>query len=244
MHITHQSKPVVFIADIHLSDTRPDITAAFHQFLSQLKDIDALYIMGDLFEVWLGEDILPQIMQETVQRLRQASQYFPIYFCCGNRDFLFHSHNAANMGMTYLPDIQTINLFGTPTLIMHGDLLCTEDQAYQRYRKLAQTPWIQQLFLKLPQSARLKIYRYIDQKSKQDKQHKTTEIMDATPKTVQHILKQYQAKRIIHGHTHRPQLHEHSDYQRWVVGDWYQQSSVLIVHPDGHELQQASLPHH
>lgn len=241
MHITHQSKPVVFIADIHLSDARPDITAAFHQFLDQLQDIDALYIMGDLFEVWLGEDILPQMMQETVQQLRQASQRFPIYFCCGNRDFLLHSCSAANMGMVSLPDIQPINLFGTPTLIMHGDTLCTDDQAYQRYRKLVHQPWLQKLFLQLPQSVRFKVYRHIDQKSKQGKEHKTIEIMDATPRAIQYTLKQYQAKRIIHGHTHRPHLHEYSEYQRWVVGDWYQQSSVLIVHQNGHELQQAPL---
>tara|TARA_B100001094_G_C18195774_1_gene810794 strand:+ start:12909 stop:13637 length:729 start_codon:yes stop_codon:yes gene_type:complete len=237
MHITHQSKPVVFIADIHLSDTRPDITQAFHQFLNQIQDIDALYIMGDLFEVWLGEDVLPPRMQETLEQLRQASQRFPIYFTCGNRDFLLHAQSATNIGMISLPDIQKINLFGTPTLIMHGDTLCTEDKAYQKYRACVHQNWLQKLFLRLPKWIRLKVYRHIYQKSKQGKQGKTIDIMDASPQAVEQALRQHQAERIIHGHTHRPKLHEDAKYQRWVVGDWYQQSSVLIVHPDGYELK-------
>lgn len=233
--ITHNSKPVVFVADVHLSPSRPDITQAFHDFLDNLKGIDALYIMGDLFEVWLGRDLVGSL-SATLDKLQATSQRFPIYFCCGNRDFLLNEQEAQSLGLHWLPDHQVINLFGQRTLVLHGDTLCTDDVRYQKYRRFIHIKWLQKLFLKTPHTLRHWVHRKIVSQSHIDKQDKTEAIMDVNAQAVANLCTKHQAQGLIHGHTHRPALHQ-TPYPRFVVGDWYQQSSVLTIDVHGHQLQ-------
>ena len=241
MKIAHHTQPVVFIADLHLSTSRSDISKAFQQCLQQLHNIEALYIMGDLFEVWLGEDCIPADIQASLHAIEQASQKFPIFFCTGNRDFLLSPQSAKKYGMTPLPDVQPVDLFGVQTLVMHGDTLCTEDTAYQRFSKVFTHFMDQRLFLASPKAIRNHFYRNIKAKSQQDKQTKTLSIMDVTPSAVTATLNAYQAQRIIHGHTHRPYLHQlDAIHQRWVVGDWDKNASLLIVTPTHHKLMPLS----
>lgn len=245
MHIVHKTAPVVFIADLHLSPQRTDMTTAFFQFLDQQQDIDALYIMGDLFEVWTGDDIACSFAQKIAIKLKQASERFTIYYTTGNRDFLVGPDYLSTTGMTPLPDIQIIDLFQTKTLVMHGDLLCTDDIQYHKFRRWCRRPQIQHMFLSLPKCFRHFIANQLRRTSTNHARHKTDSTMDAVPTTVQQLLQEHQAMRIVHGHTHRPYLHQllHSQ-ERWVVGDWYQQSSVLRVSADGHELIATPLDSH
>ena len=237
LQITHQDKPVVFIADLHLSEDRPDINAAFHRFIEQLSDIDALYIMGDFVEIWLGDDLCSAFHSENARILKSASQRFPIYFTHGNRDFLIGKRFAKESGMTLLPEIQPITLFGTKTLIMHGDSLCIDDVAYQKYRRYTFNKALQSAFTKLPKKFRHAVYAKIKKASHHQKANKNATIMDVAPREVERVLEHYQAKRIIHGHTHRPKLHNLPESkQRWVVGDWHRNTSALFVTRNSAEL--------
>jgi UDP-2,3-diacylglucosamine hydrolase len=237
--ITHNSKPVVFVADVHLSPSRPDITQAFHDFLDNLEAIDALYIMGDLFEVWLGRDLVGSL-SPTLDKLQATSQRFPIYFCCGNRDFLLNEQEAQKLGFHWLPDHQVIDLFGQPTLVLHGDTLCTDDVRYQKYRRLIHIKWLQKLFLRTPHAFRHWVHKKIAHQSQADKKVKAEAIMDVNAQAVQALCEQHQVQGLIHGHTHRPNLHQ-TPFPRFVVGDWYQQSSVLTIDRQGHQLNQRPL---
>jgi UDP-2,3-diacylglucosamine hydrolase len=242
MHIVHTTRPVVFIADLHLSHQRPDMTNAFFDFLDQQQDIDALYIMGDLFEFWTGDDMACPFAQQVAIQLKQASQRFSIYYTTGNRDFLIGPDYLIAAGMMLLPDVHLINLFNTKTLVMHGDLLCTDDIQYQKFRRWSRQPYIQRLFLALPKWIRRFVANQLRRTSANYARHKTDSTMDAVPTTVQQLLQKHQAMRIVHGHTHRPYLHQllHNQ-ERWVVGDWYEQSSILRVSSQGHELRATPL---
>ncbi|MGF1724117.1 UDP-2,3-diacylglucosamine diphosphatase [Photobacterium nomapromontoriensis] len=232
----------LFISDLHLSADRPDITACFLRFMEQeTLGIDALYVLGDLFEMWIGDDDNSIFHQQIKQAFRQlTARGIPCYFIHGNRDFLIGSRFSAETGVILLPEHTVVDLYGTPTLLLHGDTLCTLDESYQRFRKKVHNRFIQWLFLCLPLSCRQHIGQKLRQGSSQNNQVKSQAVMDVTPKEVQTAMHQYQVTQMIHGHTHRPDTHQLSlDGQpatRIVLGDWYDHGSVLVCSPSGCQL--------
>ena len=228
-----------FIADLHLSENRPHLLALFRQFMQgQAPEAEKLYILGDLFDFWIGDDEQSNLISEVQQLIRHLTeQGVPCYFQHGNRDFLIGKKFANACGLTLLPTYQVIDLYGTPTLLCHGDTLCVDDVKYQHYRKKVHQKWRQWLFLHLPLKVRLKIAEKIRAKSHQDKQLKSTEIMDVNAAFVQKILAQFHVTQMIHGHTHRQKHHEiPPHFHRIVLGDWGETSSLLEVTPHSIEF--------
>ncbi|GGB63967.1 UDP-2,3-diacylglucosamine diphosphatase [Shewanella inventionis] len=234
-------KRTVFVGDLHLSADRPDITLAFLDFLEHgLDQAQALYIIGDLFEVWMGDDIAEPFTRDIAKAIKVVSAKMPVYFIHGNRDFMVGRAFCKQAGMKILPEVYCIDLYGTPTVILHGDSLCTLDKAYQRFRQFRSISAVRWIYANLlPKQTRLNIAAKIRQKSVQGNQHKQYEIMDVESSAVDKLLDVTHCQRMIHGHTHRPDIHHlANNKERVVVGDWYTQGSVLSVSPQGCELQQ------
>ena len=228
-----------FIADLHLSENRPHLLALFRQFMQeQAPEAEKLYILGDLFDFWIGDDEQSNLISEVQQLIRYLTeQGVPCYFQHGNRDFLIGKKFANACGLTLLPTYQVIDLYGMPTLLCHGDTLCVDDVKYQHYRKKVHQKWRQWLFLHLPLKMRLNIAEKIRAKSRQDKQLKSTEIMDVNADFVQQIFAQFHVTQMIHGHTHRQKHHEiPPHFHRIVLGDWGETSSLLEVTPHSIEF--------
>ena len=228
-----------FIADLHLSENRPHLLALFRQFMQeQAPEAEKLYILGDLFDFWIGDDEQSNLISEVQQLIKHLTeQGVPCYFQHGNRDFLIGKKFANACGLTLLPTYQVIDLYGTPTLLCHGDTLCVDDVKYQQYRKKVHQKWRQWLFLHLPLKVRLKIAEKIRAKSRQDKQLKSTEIMDVNAAFVQQMFAQFHVTQMIHGHTHRQKHHEiPPHFHRIVLGDWGETSSLLEVTPHSIEF--------
>jgi UDP-2,3-diacylglucosamine hydrolase len=230
----------LFISDLHLDAERPQVTELFGRFLrDEARGADALYILGDLFEAWVGDDDPSETGAFVARELKALSESgVPVYFIRGNRDFLLGNDYARRAGMTLLPDPAVVLLYGRPTLIMHGDTLCTGDTAYQQFRAQVRNPAWQQQFLSQPLAARVAFAQQARAASKahqaglQDKGAMET-ITDVTPTTVDATLSRFGIERMIHGHTHRPAIHDLAidgrAHQRIVLGDWYDQGSVLRV---------------
>ncbi|MCL1143937.1 UDP-2,3-diacylglucosamine diphosphatase [Shewanella gaetbuli] len=229
-----------FVGDLHLSADRPDITQAFLHFLKHgLDNVECLYIIGDLFEVWMGDDIAEPFSKEIASAIKQVSLTIPVYFIQGNRDFLVGKAYCQQAGMVLLPDTYQSNLYGTQTVILHGDSLCTLDVSYQRFRRFRSIGIVRWIYAHLPRQTRLNIAAKIRKKSQQSNQQKHYQIMDVELSAVDKLLQQTGCQRMIHGHTHRPAIHELSNNkQRVVVGDWYTHGSVLYVNSQGCELIQ------
>ena len=228
-----------FIADLHLSENRPHLLALFRQFMQeQAPEAEKLYILGDLFDFWIGDDEQSNLISKVQQLIRHLTeQGVPCYFQHGNRDFLIGKKFANACGLTLLPTYQVIDLYGTPTLLCHGDTLCVDDVKYQHYRKKVHQKWRQWLFLHLPLKVRLNIAEKIRAKSRQDKQLKSTEIMDVNADFVQQMFAQFHVAQMIHGHTHRQKHHEiPPHFHRIVLGDWGETSSLLEVTPHSIEF--------
>ncbi|GLP96565.1 UDP-2,3-diacylglucosamine hydrolase [Paraferrimonas sedimenticola] len=242
LQLNPQFGQCAFIADLHLSADRPDITQAFLQFLSEQTQLDALFIMGDLFEYWIGDDIAEPFALDVADAIAQAAQHYPIYFSHGNRDFLVDKEFAKRSQMTLLPEVQALDLYGTKALVAHGDSLCTDDKAYQKFRRFRNHNMARWLFMRLPQRRRQKIADNLRQNSAKSKQMKSEAIMDVNPTAVDALLNRFEADVLIHGHTHRPKLHQlATGKQRWVVGDWYTQGSYLMARQGEPELIQLPL---
>lgn len=197
-----------FISDLHLSEQHPEITAYFDDFLKELpRDLDAIYILGDLFEVWIGDDEMTSFQLKIAQLLKAASQHWPIYFLPGNRDFLLRSDFCKMSGMSYLKDPTVINLYGTKTLLMHGDGLCTQDKLFQLYRKIVRSQLFKILFLKLPLTYRKKVALKMRKQSQNRNQRISTELMDVDQNSLKKIMQKYRCTQAIYGHTHRPSIY-------------------------------------
>lgn len=236
---------VLFISDLHLSPhERPAIV---EQFLRFLKTVPAqaqhLYILGDFFEYWIGDDALSEPdWQPVIGGLKDLSaQGVAIHIMHGNRDFLVGERFAAFTGCRLLADPVVIDLYGTPTLLMHGDTLCTDDLEYQQVRKQVRRPeWIRAFLAKgmIERNALVRSYR---EQSKQALSTKPQEIMDVSQQAVADALRAHKVRHLIHGHTHRPGRHEFlldgTDAVRVVLGDWYEQGSVLRCDERGWRLQ-------
>ncbi|CAK9884215.1 MAG: UDP-2,3-diacylglucosamine hydrolase [Candidatus Erwinia impunctatus] len=232
----------LFIADLHLSNEEPAITAGFLAFLrQQAPQADALYILGDLFEVWIGDDDANPLHDEVSSALSALTLTgVPCYFIHGNRDFLLGKAFARRCNMTLLPEEQVLTLYGRRIQIMHGDTLCTDDAAYQQFRHKMHQRWRQQLFLWLPLMLRQGIAKKMRQRSQQANQHKTLEIMDVNPQAVEAQMQKHHVHYLIHGHTHRPAIHsltlDGEKAERLVLGAWHEQGSVIRVSEDSVSL--------
>ena len=238
----------LLISDLHLDPERPAITELFGRFLDgEARSADALYILGDLFETWVGDDDPSEAGAFVADKLRElAASGVPIYFIRGNRDFLLGDAYAARCGMTLLDDPTVVDLYGVPTLLLHGDLLCTDDTAYQQFRAQTRDPQWQAQFLAQPLAARLAFAAQARAASKArygelQASGQSETITDVAPATVQEWFQRYGVRQMIHGHTHRPAIHdEGGGNTRIVLGDWYEQGSVLRVGGGGFDL--AALP--
>lgn len=236
-----------FISDLHLSAERPDITACLLNFLQQqAPQAEALYVLGDLFEAWIGDDDQSDFNQQIARAFRVlADSGVPVYFIHGNRDFLIRQRFAQQAGFILLPEQVVVDLYGTPTLLMHGDELCTLDVAYQKFRRKARGWWWPRLVLSLPLSTRRKIAEKGRKTSKKNHAGLTMEIMDVHPDSVIAYMQKYDVSQLIHGHTHRPAIHDlmvnGQKAQRIVLGDWYEQGSILKVEPNNLVLSNQAL---
>ncbi|MSQ58241.1 MAG: UDP-2,3-diacylglucosamine diphosphatase [Betaproteobacteria bacterium] len=228
-----------FVSDLHLSPERPGITQVFLRFLKEdATRAIALYILGDLFEHWIGDDAIGlEFNSLVVEALHTLSGETPIFVMRGNRDFLLKSRFEKQSGARIIEDPVLIDLHGHPTLLMHGDTLCTDDVRYQAFRKRARNPIVQWLFLALPLSSRLKLVERTRRFSEKEKQIKSSEIMDVTQTAVESAFRTHPCERIIHGHTHRPARHEHTvggtARERWVLSDWYTHGEYLRCDASG-----------
>jgi UDP-2,3-diacylglucosamine hydrolase len=229
----------LFISDLHLDEARPGIVAQFERFLaSALPGADALYILGDLFEYWVGDDALALPFNARVaDRLRAASATVPIAFMHGNRDFIAAAGFCAATGARPLDDPTPIDLYGKRTLLLHGDTLCTDDTAYQAFRKQVRDPRWQAAALARPIAERIAIAQDLRLKSEGAKQGKAMAIMDVAPAAVEEAFRASGCELMIHGHTHRPARHVHlvdgKERVRWVLADWYDRGSYLEASPAG-----------
>jgi UDP-2,3-diacylglucosamine hydrolase len=231
-----------FIADLHLAQNRPDITACFLSFLEKdAPNAETLYILGDLFEYWIGDDDKNPFVVEVALALKTLSMLGTrIYYIHGNRDFLLGKSYAKACGMTLLPEVDVIDLYGKPVVIMHGDTLCTRDIAYQAFRKKSRSWWWQTMIKNLPLFVRKNIAENYRLKSASATAMKSQEIMDVTETEVVDKLELHHCQLLIHGHTHRPNIHHiqanNLPAQRIVLGDWYEQGAWLKVTKDSIEL--------
>ncbi len=240
----HKNKTAItyFIADLHLCENRPDITACFLRFLkNDAIEAEKLYILGDLFEAWVGDDDDSQYLKTIADALTQLNLTgTKIYYIHGNRDFLLGKRFAKKANIHLLPEIYTIDLYGQHVVIMHGDTLCTRDIDYQVFRKKSRSWWWQTAIKSLPLFVRKKIAANYRKKSATATAMKSQEIMDVTESEVIDCLEKYKSQLLIHGHTHRPAVHKvfanDADAQRIVLGDWYEQGAWLKVTPDSIEL--------
>ena len=224
----------LFISDLHLDGSRPETTAQFLRFLEEeARRASALYILGDFFEVWIGDDDDDPHHARVMEGLRALTAAgVPVFFMHGNRDFLVGRRFADRTGVRLLPDPKLVDLGGTPTLLMHGDTLCTDDLQYQKARRFLRNPLVQAIYLTLPLSLRRRIAAYARARSKADTAAKAEYIMDVNHTAVESMMTEHGVTRLIHGHTHRPAVHRFKStggrsMERIVLGDWYEQSSIL-----------------
>jgi len=225
----------LFIADIHLCQQEPAITAGFLHFLQrEAHQADALYILGDLFEVWIGDDDPNPLHAQVAAAL--SALPLPVYFIHGNRDFLLGKRYARASGMQLLPEEQVLSAYGHRVLIMHGDTLCTDDQGYQRFRRKVHQRWLQRLFLALPLFLRQKVATRMRADSQQANQHKSQAIMDVNAAAVQEAMQRHQVSLLIHGHTHRPAVHVSAEGERAVLGAWHERGSMIVLDASGIRL--------
>lgn len=229
----------LFISDLHLCESRPHINRLFFDFLETCaRHAEALYILGDLFESWVGDDDETALGRDVVNALRRLSDNgVAVFLMHGNRDFLLAQKFADACRAHLLEDPALLDLYGQPTLLMHGDTLCTDDTAYLAFRAQVRDPAWQAGFLAQPLAKRHAMAQQARTHSEQAKQEKTVEIMDVNHQTVLETLRKYGYPRLIHGHTHRPARHQLAidDHvcERWVLQDWYENGGYLRCDSQG-----------
>lgn len=226
----------LILSDVHLSTTAPDITRRFLQFLeSHAVHAHSVYLLGDLFEVWIGDDAPGEFGNEISAALKQLSNRgITIYFMHGNRDFLIGEQFAHQSGMHLLNDPCVVNLHGQPVLLSHGDAWCTDDIEYQAFRLHRSQPENVQQFLTLPVDQRLAFAQSARDASQKHTNNSAANIMDVNQAAINEAFTEHNVQTIIHGHTHRPADHQYANHnQRIVLGDWYSQASWLTISAEG-----------
>ncbi len=239
----------LFISDLHLTSTRPAITQLFFDFLGrEARHAEALYILGDFFEYWIGDDAVEQAeYRPIVHALRGvADAGTPVFVMQGNRDFLLGARFEREAGCRLLPDPTRVDLYGLPTLLMHGDTLCTDDVDYLAFRAMTRDERWQREFLAKPIEERERLARGAREESRRSTAQKAPEIMDVTQAAVLAAMREHGVRNLIHGHTHRPREHvfelDGARARRVVLGDWYQQGSVLRCSAESWNLASIPLP--
>jgi UDP-2,3-diacylglucosamine hydrolase len=236
----------LFISDLHLEPGHPRITEQFLAFLEQARGrTDALYILGDLFDAWLGDDDPePEYRRviDALRRLRAAGTR--LYFMHGNRDFLIGARFSAETGCELLDEHTVVPVHGERVLLMHGDLLCTDDVEYQAFRRMVRDPAWQRRMLSLSIDERAALAQQVKKQTRAAVMSKAEDIMDVNPNTVEDTMRRFGVRTLLHGHTHRPNVHrltlDGADATRIVLGDWYTQGSVVTWDDKGFRLE--SLP--
>lgn len=234
-------RPILFISDLHLCAERPAITQLFTRFTEEVASgAAAVYILGDLFEYWLGDDQLdhdPLARNVAKQLATLAARETRIFFMHGNRDFLIGERFAAESGVSLLLDPTTIDIDRQPALLMHGDTLCTDDRAYQEFRQMVRSPAWQAEWLAKPYAQRLELARALRSQSDVEKSMKAEAIMDVNPQAVEAAFVTHRCSVMIHGHTHRPARHVTNTGKvtrtRWVLTDWHEDGGVLVAAASG-----------
>lgn len=238
----HGDEPVLFIGDLHLDPARPGMIEVFEDFCAgPARRAQALYILGDLFEVWIGDDDDdPQLARvlDAIATLTGAAG-IPAWFQVGNRDFLVGHGFHRRTGLQPLPDEQVIDLFGRATLLCHGDTLCTDDFDYQRFREMVRDSAWQQEFLAQSLAERRHLAENLRRDSGEAMSGKDEAAMDVNAEAVADAVRRHGAQCLIHGHTHRPGMHtievDGRPVERWVLGDWYREASMLVADRTGIE---------
>ncbi len=234
----------LFISDLHLEAGRTDIAEQFLDFMAgEARRADALYILGDLFELWLGDDDPTPFSARIRAAIRAVTDAgVPVHVMHGNRDFLLGRRFCAQTGATLLGEHTVAQLHGHRVLLMHGDLLCTDDVDYQRFRRTVRNPLWQRAMLALPWRWRVKLARSMRAKTQQATQRKAAAIMDVNQHTVEETMRRFGVDLLLHGHTHRPAVHDFAldgrPARRVVLGDWYEQGSVVRFDTAGPHLQE------
>lgn len=220
----------LIISDLHLSENHPEITKLFLSFINNVAiTADSLYILGDLFEFWIGDDDQTPFHRQIIAALQNLSkQGVKIYILPGNRDFLLGKQFMQTIGAEKLAECTLVNLHGNKIVLAHGDSLCWDDKSYQRYRKIVQQKWIQGLFLVLPLSLRRKIAAKIRRHSSGQSVYQ-----DVNTAAVTQVFTAYSADYLIHGHTHRLAVHYHESHkQRLVLGAWHEFGSYIMINAE------------
>jgi len=230
----------IFVSDLHLTPDRPRAAELFHEFAAGAAGrAEALYVLGDLFEYWVGDDDLADPFNASVVGALRAlsAKGVALHFMHGNRDLLVGARFAERCGAKLIADPQLLDLYGTKTLVMHGDTLCTDDIEYQKFRAYAHDPENQRKFLSQPLAERRQQIIGFRADSEKSKRGKSAEIMDVTPAAVDKALREHGYPRLIHGHTHRPARHVHvvdgKSCERWVLTDWYGRAGYLRCDASG-----------
>ena len=233
----------LFVSDLHLDGASPEIARQFHAFLaSEARSAEALYILGDLFEAWLGDDDPDPAARTTVRALRALTDSgVPVFVMHGNRDFLIGERFCRDTGATLLPDGTVVELYGERAVLLHGDALCTDDASYQRLRRIVRNPVVRGLFRIMTLNQRRALAARMRAGSRAHVGMTAPEIMDVNAEAVAQAFRMAGVRTMIHGHTHRPAVHpleiDGAPAKRIVLGDWYTQGSVLEVSAGGFELR-------
>ncbi len=224
----------VFISDIHLSEHDSALQELFLSFLQgPALNAKRLYILGDLFDVWVGKDINVEFHDKIIHSLKKLSDKgISLYFMAGNRDFLLENNFMKKAQIQKLSDPTVIELYGKSTVLTHGDKLCTDDILYQRYRSFAQHPLTRMIFLLLPKKVRTNIARKLRMNSQNYQKNQALTILDVTQEAVEKMMTKFSVDHLIHGHVHRPKFHNMNvsgkTLKRFVLGDWHKTSASLI----------------
>ena len=224
-----------FVSDLHLSSERPDIMRLFNDFLTRkAKEAEAVYILGDLYEYWVGDDAVEEDeYKDTFAALRELSESgVPVYMMVGNRDFLIGEQYAQHTGCILIPDPHLVTLYGEQVLLAHGDELCTDDVEYQKIRRNVRSPALKRQFLSQSRAERHELCRGFRQQSKLATAAKPMEIMDVNQNAVTEMMRHHGVHCLVHGHTHRPNTHaftlDGKPAKRIVLSDWYKNGVVLV----------------
>lgn len=227
----------LFISDLHLDPVRPDVTGALAAFLQDNTDCNTLYILGDLFEAWVGDDDDSAFVADTAELLSSFTAAGPaLYLMHGNRDFLIGETFCDRIGAGLLDDPTVIDLYGVPTLLMHGDSLCTGDAEYMAFRATARHPQWQAELMAKSLAERRALAAQLRAASKDASSNKAADIMDVTPAEVDRVMAEAGVSRLIHGHTHRPARHRAAEGERVVLGDWDSQGWYIEATASSFEL--------
>ena len=218
-----------FLSDCHLQAEKPDTAESFIRFWrGPARDASSIYVLGDLFNVWMGDDIQCEFTQLILKEIKTVASTVPCYFMPGNRDFLVGKQFAHDSGLALLGDYYVLTLNQRKYLLTHGDLLCSDDKPYQRYRKIVRHQWFQKLFLCLPQKKRIQIAHNMRQKSIAHQKKACKNTLQANSQTTQAICQRFGVEHIIYGHVHTPKIVQNGSVTEYILGDWHANGGMIL----------------